>query len=143
MNLIINPGLEIPSNELHWRFTRSSGSGGQNVNKTDTRVELTFNIEKSKILTSYQKDLITQQLKGQITKNKIVVISQAHRTQYKNRKLALIRMASLINKAIETLPQKRKPTKPTKSSQKRRVNSKKKHSEKKQSRRKKTIMEEF
>ena len=86
MDLIVNPVLVIPSNELQWRFSRSSGSGGQNINKTDTRVNLSFNIEKSKTLTSYQKHQITKQLSDQIVNATITVITQERRTQYKNRK---------------------------------------------------------
>jgi len=143
MDLIVNPVLVIPSNELHWRFSRSSGSGGQNINKTDTRVNLSFNIEKSKALTSYQKHQITKQLSDQIVNATITVITQEHRTQYKNRKLALMRLGILLGKALEPPPKARKTTKPTKSSQRRRVNSKKKHGEKKQSRGRKTMIEEF
>lgn len=143
MDLIVNPVLVIPSSELHWRFSRSSGSGGQNINKTDTRVNLSFNIEKSKALTSYQKHQITKQLSNQIVSATITVITQEHRTQYKNRKLALMRLGILLEKALEPPPKARKATKPTKSSQRRRVNSKKKHGEKKLSRGRKTMIEEF
>ena len=143
MDLIVNPVLVIPSNELHWRFSRSSGSGGQNINKTDTRVNLSFNIEKSKALTSYQKHQITKQLRDQIINSTITVITQEHRTQYKNRKLALMRLGILLEKALEPPPKARKATKPTKSSQRRRINSKKKHGEKKQSRGRNIIIEEF
>ena len=143
MDLIVNPVLVIPSNELHWRFSRSSGSGGQNINKTDTRVNLSFNIEKSKALTSYQKHQITKQLSDQIVNATITVITQEHRTQYKNRKLALMRLGILLEKALEPPPKARKTTKPTKSSQRRRVNSKKKHGRKKQSRGRETMIEEF
>ena len=143
MDLIVNPVLVIPSNELHWRFSRSSGSGGQNINKTDTRVNLSFNIEKSKALTSYQKHQITKQLSDQIVNATITVITQEQRTQYKNRKLALMRLGILLKKALEPPPKARKATKPTKSSQRRRVNSKKKHGKKKLSRGKKTMLEEF
>ena len=58
MNLTINSKLEIPTNEIQWRFSRSSGAGGQNVNKTDTRVEIVFNISDSKTLTPYHKHRI-------------------------------------------------------------------------------------
>ena len=143
MDLIVNPGLVIPSNELHWRFSRSSGSGGQNINKTDTRVNLSFNIENSKALTSYQKHQVTKQLNCQIVNASILVIAQEHRSQYKNRKLALKRLRILLEKALAPPPKARKITKPTKSSQRRRINSKKKHGEKKQSREKKIIIDEF
>ena len=61
MNLRINTKLEIPANEIQWRFSRSSGAGGQNVNKTDSRVEIVFNVYKSKTLTPYQKHRISIQ----------------------------------------------------------------------------------
>ena len=143
MDLIINPVLVIPSNELHWRFSRSSGSGGQNINKTDTRVNLSFNIKNSKALTSYQKHQVTRQLNDKLVNSTITVITQEHRTQYKNRKLALMRLGILLGKALEPPPKARKATKPKKSSQRRRINSKKKHGKKKQSRGRKTIIEEF
>ena len=58
MNLTINSRLEIPVNEIQWRFSRSSGAGGQNVNKTDSRAEIVFNVSESKTLTPYQLSLI-------------------------------------------------------------------------------------
>ena len=143
MDLIINPGLVIPSKELYWRFSRSSGSGGQHINKTDTRVNLSFDIEKSKALTSYQKHQVKKRLRNQIINATITVVTQEHRSQYKNRKLALLRLREILAKALEPTPKARKATKPTKSSQRRRIDSKKKHGEKKQSRSSKTIIEGF
>lgn len=61
MNLRINTKLEIPDNEIKWRFSRSSGAGGQNVNKTDSRAEIVFNVSESKTLTPYQKYRISIQ----------------------------------------------------------------------------------
>ena len=61
MNLTINTKLEIPVNEIQWRFSRSSGAGGQNVNKTDSRVEIIFNVSESKTLTPYHKHRISIQ----------------------------------------------------------------------------------
>ena len=61
MNLTVNSKLEIPVNEIQWRFSRSSGAGGQNVNKTDSRVEIVFNVSESKTLTTFQKYRISIQ----------------------------------------------------------------------------------
>ena len=61
MNLRINSNLKISVKEIQWRFSRSSGAGGQNVNKTDSRVEILFNVFESKTLTQYQKDRISIQ----------------------------------------------------------------------------------
>ena len=88
MNLTINSKLEIPANEIHWRFSRSSGSGGQNVNKTDSRVEIVFNVSESKTLTSYQKHRILIQNKIKLTNGCICIAVQDKRTQYQNRQLA-------------------------------------------------------
>ena len=66
MDLIITSRLVIPSRELKWRFSRSSGPGGQKVNKTNTRVEIIFNIEESKVLNDYQKKVLTKKLKTKL-----------------------------------------------------------------------------
>ena len=68
MDLIITPRLVIPSKELKWRFSRSSGPGGQKVNKTNTRVEIIFNIEESKVLNDYQKKVLTKKLKTKLVR---------------------------------------------------------------------------
>ena len=125
MNLKINSHLIIPSDEIHWRFSRSSGAGGQKTNKTESRVELNFNINTSRILTPYQKHLLRKQLKGRLVNDSISVLAQEHRTQYKNRQLALVKLASLIREALKPSPKLREPTKPSISSRARRINSKK------------------
>ena len=66
MDLIITSRLVIPSRELKWRFSRSSGPGGQKVNKTNTRVEIIFNIKESKVLNDYQKKVLTKKLKTKL-----------------------------------------------------------------------------
>ena len=69
MDLIITPSLVIPSRELKWRFSRSSGPGGQKINKTNTKVEIIFNIEESKVLNHYQKKVLTKKLKNKLVNN--------------------------------------------------------------------------
>ena len=81
MDLIITPRLVIPSRELKWRFSRSSGPGGQKVNKTDSRVEIIFNIEESKVLNDYQKIVIMQKLKNKLVNNSICIAVQDQRNQ--------------------------------------------------------------
>ena len=100
MNLTINSKLEIPANEIHWRFSRSSGSGGQNVNKTDSRVEIVFNVSESKTLTSYQKHRILIQNKIKLTNGCICIAVQDKRTQYQNRQLALSRFSSTLRELL-------------------------------------------
>jgi len=129
MNLRINTKLEIPTNEIQWRFSRSSGAGGQNVNKTDSRAEIVFQVSESKTLTPYQKHRISIQDKVKLINGSICITVQDKRTQYQNRKLALSRLASTLREILKPPPKKRKETIPTRSSQKKRVESKKKRGE--------------
>ena len=129
MDLIITPRLVIPSKELKWRFSRSSGPGGQKVNKTNTRVEIIFNIEESKVLNDYQKKVLTKKLKTKLVNNCICLTVQDERNQLLNRQLAIVRISSLIKNALKNLSKVRKATKPSKASQKRRLESKKKRGE--------------
>ena len=131
---MVNSKLEIPSNEIQWRFSRSSGAGGQNVNKTDSRVEIVFNVSESTTLTPYQKHRISIQDKVKLTNGCISIVVQARRTQYQNRLLALSRLASTLRELLKPLPKKRRVTVPTRSSQRKRVESKKKRGELKKSR---------
>mgnify|MGYP001227529927 CR=1 FL=1 len=134
MNLKVNTKLEIPFKEIHFRFSRSSGAGGQNVNKTDSRVEIVFNVYESKTLTPYQKNRISIQDIVKLTNGCICIAVQEKRTQYQNRKLALSRLALLLRKLLKPPPKRRRETMPTRSSQMKRVESKKKRGELKKNR---------
>ena len=134
MNLRINNHLVIPANEIRWRFSRSSGSGGQNVNKTDSRVEIVFNVSESITLTPYQKHLILLQNEVKLNNDCICIAVQDKRSQYQNRQLALSRLASTLRELLKPPPKRRRQTLPTRSSQKRRVDLKKKRGELKKSR---------
>ena len=136
MDLIITPRLVIPSRELKWRFSRSSGPGGQKVNKTNSRVEIIFNIEESKVLNDYQKILIRKKLKKKIVNNCICIVVQDQRNQLLNRQLAILRIASIIRNSLKNSSKIRKATKPSLASQKRRLDSKKKLGEIKKNRQK-------
>ena len=129
MNLRINSKLEIPGNEIKWRFSRSSGAGGQNVNKTDSRAEIVFNVSESKTLTPYQKYRISIQDKVKLSNGCICIAVQDKRTQYQNRQLALTRLTSTLRELLKPPPKKRRETMPTRSSQRRRIESKKKRGE--------------
>jgi len=137
MDLIITPRLVIPSNELKWRFSRSSGPGGQKVNKTNTKVEIIFNIEESKVLNAYQKKVLTKKLKTKLVNKCICIVVQEERNQLLNRKLAIARIGSVIRHSLKNSSKVRKATKPTKASQKRRLDSKKKRGELKKNRQRK------
>ena len=136
MDLKITKTLVIPSNEIKWRFSRSSGPGGQNVNKIESRVEIIFNLEDSKVLNDYQKEILKRNLKKKLVNNSLRLAVQEHRNQLLNRQLALIKFSSMIKDGLNKPFKFRKSTKPTKASQKKRVEFKKKRGELKKSRQK-------
>ena len=139
MDLKITKTLVIPSNEIKWRFSRSSGPGGQNVNKIESRVEIIFNLEDSKVLNDYQKAILKINLKNKLLKNSVCIAVQEHRNQLLNRQLALMKFSSIIKDCLNKSFKLRKSTKPTKASQKKRVEFKKKRGELKKSRQKEKI----
>ncbi len=137
MDLIITSRLVIPSRELKWRFSRSSGPGGQKVNKTNTRVEIIFNIEESKVLNDYQKKVLKKKLKTKLVNNCICLAVQEERNQLLNRQIAIIRISSVIRNSLKNSSKVRKATKPSRASQNRRLDSKKKRGELKKNRQRK------
>ena len=137
MDLIITSRLVIPSRELKWRFSRSSGPGGQKVNKTNTRVEIIFNIKESKVLNDYQKKVLTKKLKTKLVNNCICLAVQEERNQLLNRQIAIKRISSVIRNSLKNSSKIRKATKPSKASQNRRLESKKKRGELKKNRQRK------
>ncbi len=139
MDLKITNKLVIPSNEIKWRFSRSSGPGGQNVNKIESRVEIIFDLEDSKVLNDYQKEILKRNLKNKLVNNSLRLAVEEHRNQLLNRQLALIKFSSIIKDGLNKPFKFRKSTKPTKASQKKRVEFKKKRGELKKSRQKEKI----
>ena len=136
MDIKITKTLVIPSNEIKWRFSRASGPGGQNVNKIESRVEIIFDLEDSKVLNNYQKEILKRNLKKKLVNNSLRLAVQEHRNQLLNRHLALMKFNSIIKNALNKPSKLRKSTKPTKASQKKRVEVKKKRGELKKSRQK-------
>jgi len=100
MDLKITKTLVIPSNEIKRRFSRSSGPGGQNVNKIESRVEIIFNLEDSKVLNDYQKEILKRNLKNKLVNNSLRLAVQDHRNQLLNRQLALMKFSSIIKNAL-------------------------------------------
>ena len=122
------------SKELNYSATRSSGSGGQNVNKVSSRVELRFSVSSSKILTEEEKNVILSKLSTRINSaGELVLTSQSERSQYRNKIKVTERFFNLLAKALEK-KEERLPTMPTKSSVIKRINDKVKLSEKKRNR---------
>ena len=122
--------------EILFSASRSSGPGGQNVNKVSTKVELRFNIPNSNLLSDSEKEILLVKLKNKINnEGDLILVSQEERSQLKNKEKALEKFYELIEKAL-TPPKKRKPTKPTQASKKKRLEEKKLVSEKKSQRKK-------
>lgn len=126
--------MQIPENELNITFARSSGAGGQNVNKTSTKAIVHWPIGKSALFSEEEKNRIRTKLANRINnEDELVVISEEERSQLQNRELAVDRLQKLVAAALQ-VPKKRKPTKPTKASKIKRLESKKMHSQIKASR---------
>lgn len=120
--------------ELQFQTSRSSGPGGQNVNKVETKVSLRFNVHSSKLLDQAEKDRLLIKWKSKLTlESELIISSEKHRSQLKNREEALKIFKKLLVKAF-TDPKPRKKTKPSKAAIKKRLDSKKKHGEKKANR---------
>ena len=141
MEITSKPKLMIPRNEIQWRFSRSSGAGGQNVNKIESRVEIIFDIKQSKHLTLYEKSRLLRQLEKKIVHDCICLIVQEKRTQYENRQIAIKKLMSIIHEELKPTPNARKYTKPTKASQRKRVQLKKRRGEVKRNRQSKINQE--
>ncbi|ACF15093.1 Class I peptide chain release factor [Chloroherpeton thalassium ATCC 35110] len=134
--LLINPKLSIPVSEIEYRFARSSGKGGQNVNKVETKVELYFDIANSLSLSDMMKRLLLHKLKGRISSEGVLRLScSASRSQIKNREEATQRFRKLLQTALAP-EKKRLKTKPSLVAKEKRLLLKKSRSQVKSARRK-------
>jgi len=128
-------GVSVPGQELSWRFSRSGGPGGQSVNTADSRVELSFDVRRSPVLPERMRDRLLQRLEHRLVDGVLTVTASEYRSQHRNRQAARARMADLLNEASAPPPAKRRPTRPTRGSQERRLAGKKRRSMTKQLRR--------
>ena len=118
-------GLWIPASELVERFSRASGPGGQGVNTTDSRVELEFSVLTSRALSATQRDRVSARLADSSVDGRVVVVAKEHRSQHRNRVSARERLASILRESLAPDAAPRRATRPTRGSQRRRVDAKK------------------
>ena len=130
-NLVVPPGPGLPSGavipaaELVERFSRSPGPGGQSVNTSDTRVELLFAPGSSTAFTEAQRARLLRNLAESLTQGQVSVVASEHRSQLRNRVAARERLVALLREAVAPPPAPRRTTKPSRASQRRRVETKK------------------
>jgi ribosome-associated protein len=127
--------LVVPASELSWRFSRASGPGGQSVNTTDSRVELSFDVARSPALSAAQRERAMARLADRLTDGVLTVAASEHRSQLRNRQAALTRMADLLAAALAAPPKRRRPTRPSRGVRRRRRAAKERRSETKRLRR--------
>ena len=138
--LHITPTLKIPLAELRFKFSRSSGPGGQNVNKLNTRAELHYDFARSEALIPVQRQRLAEKLATHLNSDGVLVVqSERFRTQGRNREDCLDKFAALLAEAVKPPPPKRKKTRPGRAAKVRRREEKQRHSDKKKSRRRPSL----
>ena len=126
--LRVSRSVLIPETELSWRFSRSSGPGGQGVNTTDSRVELSWDVGRSAVLSDAQRQRLTDRLAERLVAGTLTVVASEHREQRRNRDAAAGRLAALVAEALAPPPRARRATRATRGSQERRLSAKKQRS---------------
>ncbi len=134
-DLPVRGSIAIPRGELSWRFSRSSGPGGQSVNTADSRVELRWDLAASTALPPAMRARALDRLAGRLVDGVLIVTAQEHREQLRNRRAAEARLVALVAAAIAPNPPARRPTRPSRGAVLRRLDAKKRRSNLKQSRR--------
>ncbi len=124
-DLEVHRSLVIPDHELSWRFSRSSGPGGQGVNTTDSRVELAYDLAQSSAIGPVHRARALERLANRLVDGVVTVSASEHRSQLRNREAAEARLAALLREAIAPPPATRRPTKPSRGAQQRRIDAKK------------------
>jgi ribosome-associated protein len=134
-DLAVTGSLVVPASALSWRFSRSSGPGGQGVNTADSRVELSVAPLALPGLTEAQRDRLAARLGDRLVDGVLTIPASEHRQQLRNRQAARERLAAVLRAALAPPPPKRRRTKPTRASQERRIQAKKQRGELKRQRR--------
>jgi ribosome-associated protein len=119
--LLLRSGHAIDAAELRWRFSRSSGPGGQGVNTTDSRVELSFDVAGTTALPAELRERAVERLGKRLTDGVLTVVAAEHRSQLRNRDAALARLVALLDDALRPPAAPRRPTRASRASRARRV----------------------
>ena len=135
MSGLVVRGVEIPEDELSWRFSRSGGPGGQSVNTADSRVELSLDVAGSRILPERLRDRAVAALGHRLVDGVLTVAASEFRSQHRNRQAARARMSALLTEATAPPAPARRPTRPTRGSKERRLAGKKRRGQTKAMRR--------
>ena len=128
-DLVVTRGFVVPSGDLAERFSRASGPGGQGVNTTDSRVELSYDVARAPSVPDWLRERLLTRLQGRLVEGVLTIVASEHRTQLANRKAARERLAQALREAAAPPPPKRRPTKPTRGSKERRLAGKKQRGE--------------
>jgi ribosome-associated protein len=133
--LIIRGSVSVPEAELVWRFSRSSGPGGQHVNTTDSQVELRFDLAATEALPPVWKERALERLAGRLSGDGVLTVrASEHRSQWRNREAALTRLTAILAQATAPPPKARRPTKIPRGINERRLRVKKQRSQTKRGR---------
>jgi ribosome-associated protein len=130
--LRVSAGVTIPESELSWRFSRSSGPGGQGVNTADSRAELVWDAAASTALSPAQRERLLERLGGRLVGGVLTIAASEHRAQLRNRDAARERLAALVAEALRPPSPPRRPTKPSRGSKERRLKAKQRRTDVKQ-----------
>lgn len=130
--LRISSGLTIPEAELSWRFSRSSGPGGQSVNTAGSRVELVWDAAGSSVLSPHQRERLLDRLSGRLVGGVLTIAASEQRAQLRNRDAARQRLVDLVSEALRPPPPQRRATKPSRGSKERRLKAKQRRTDVKQ-----------
>ncbi|KQZ85539.1 peptide chain release factor 1 [Microbacterium sp. Root166] len=133
--LRVTSGTTIPESELSWRFSRSSGPGGQGVNTADSRAELVWDVAGSAVLSPLQRERLLERLSGRLVDGVLTIAASEYRAQLRNRDAARDRLAALVAEALRPPSPPRRPTAPTRGSRERRLDAKKRRTDVKRLRR--------
>ncbi|MET8273544.1 MULTISPECIES: alternative ribosome rescue aminoacyl-tRNA hydrolase ArfB [unclassified Streptomyces] len=131
---VIRGSVSLPEAELMWRFSRSSGPGGQHVNTSDSQVELRFDLAATDVLPEVWKDRALQRLESRLVGGVVTVRASEHRSQWRNRETALVRLASLLAEATAPPPKPRRKTRIPRGINERRLREKKQRGDTKRGR---------